>query len=223
MRSRAWDNLASEMRTDRFRQRSAAVAISVACHLLILMAFLWVGNEGLRGQPSRALDGGPTDGDAAIMPIDLKLVRGQDQGQSDRTAAPAPVTIVAKVADAPPANRLSNEAAALAENARPSAAMPADSLADGISDADQDILGQIARCLPSGMRPVLAARLDLRLDAKGNLTSAPRLERVAATGSGEDLAAENSVVQAALQCGPYVVPGGGNFMIVADFSKSKLR
>lgn len=221
MRSRFWDDLAVQLRSDRFRRRLFAVTASVACHLILIMAFLWAGKDGLRGQVSPSLEGSAMDGDAAAMPIDLKVLRGQEEGQAVRRVSPEPSVVAVKAPAMPAENASDKEAAQASTSAEPAAqlsnALPADSLADGRADGTQDILSQIARCLPDGVRPALPARLDLTLDAKGELVAAPRMEQAA--NAARDVKAENLVVQAALQCGPYKMPGGGSFEIAADFSK----
>ena len=224
MRSRFWDEIARKMRTDRFRRFSSAAGISVACHLIIVMAFLWVGNQKLEGQPSPSLDGGTADGDAAVMPLDLKLINGKGEAQSSQDASSASSTSALPTGVQPAATTMSVEnasASVASEQTATSTAMPADTLADGQSDADQHILEQIARCLPQGVRPSLTARLNLQLDGQGNLAAAPSLDWVGSDRDTASLSVENSVVQAALQCGPYIVPnGGGTFAIAADFSKT---
>lgn len=225
MRSGFWDDFVSEARTDRFRRKLAAAAISISCHLIVVAAFLWSGNETLRGQASHSLDGAGDDGDAAMPPIDLKLIKARSEARNAIDAPTAQMPVPASDAMLPSVTTdeptMVETVAPKNETIPPSAAMPADTVADGKTHADQNILDQIARCLPPGVRPSLSAKLDLRLDATGNLAAAPQLEWVGGQGSRDAIAAENAVVQAALQCGPYVVPNGaGSFAIAADFSKS---
>ncbi len=195
----------------------------MACHLIIVMAFLWAGNQKLEGQTSPSLDGGTTDGDAAVMPLDLKLINGKDQAKPspDTLSSSSSSALPNEVQPAATSTSVNNALASVAPTQTgASAAMPADKLADGQSDADQHILEQIARCLPEGLRPALTARLNLQLDGQGNLAAAPSLDWAGSDRETASLSVENSVVQAALQCGPYIVPnGGGTFAIAADFSQ----
>ncbi len=222
VRSPFWDRLIARMRSDRFRRQAGAVFISVTCHLIVVMLFLVHGNDRLRGDASRTLEGVQGDGDAAVLPIDLKLIRAQAEGQSSRAAAPKPPSVAAKATVAAADTTEASAVATATEEAQPSDAMPADSVAAGQADGEQDILAQIARCLPDGVRPALAAKLDLVLDAHGKLTAAPRLEVSADAKPVRDVKDENLVIQAVLQCGPYSISGGGgSFAIAANFAATK--
>lgn len=83
-----------------------------------------------------------------------------------------------------------------------------------------ELLRQIARCLPPGVRPALPlARLEIDLDDNGMLRAAPRLRRYPLMSSQDTLMADR-IVQAALQCAPYTrsVYLGQSLSLGADFS-----
>lgn len=91
----------------------------------------------------------------------------------------------------------------------------------GDPDGAQNLLRQIARCLPADRRPVIAgAKLAVSLDAGGSLTAAPSLDISTSRASEEEIADANLVIQAALQCGPYQAPKSQNieYALAADFS-----
>ena len=154
MRSRFWDHLASEIRSERFQRRFAATMISVTSHLLIIMAFFWTGNGALRGQVSRSLEGESADGDAALTSIDVKLIEAQGEVHASRQRIPIIMTSRAAAPNVSPTSQpaVTDTAAASEADppAQPSTALPSDTVADGQADADRKILDQIARCLPPG-------------------------------------------------------------------------
>lgn len=76
--------------------------------------------------------------------------------------------------------------------------------AGGNPRSADELLVQIARCLPGTLRPHLwAQRLILKLDANGALADAPTIDSTMPMLTAADRAAADRVVQAALQCGPY--------------------
>lgn len=93
--------------------------------------------------------------------------------------------------------------------------------APGTKGGQHTLLEQIARCLPPDARPSLrTASLRLSLDGGGHLTAAPRLEVDVTRLTETQLRGANQIVQAAMQCGPYVVTQGQMAMIdiVPDFT-----
>ena len=92
--------------------------------------------------------------------------------------------------------------------------------AGGDPRASDDLLIQIARCLPPQLRPrLMAQRLVLRLDAGGALAAAPQIESALPLLTAQDRAEADRVVQAALQCGPYrQASAAGVVSLAVDFS-----
>jgi hypothetical protein len=92
--------------------------------------------------------------------------------------------------------------------------------AGGDPAATDELLSQIAKCLPSGMRPrLIAQRLVLNIGPHGGLAVAPMIDSTLPLLTAEDRAAADIVVQAALQCGPYQ-PSEANrtVSLAVDFS-----
>jgi hypothetical protein len=91
----------------------------------------------------------------------------------------------------------------------------------GDPDGSENILRQIARCLPAGLRPTIrTAHLHIELNADGQLRLAPMMQADGAYASRDALRAADRVVQAALQCGPYQTGMSAqlSFLLVPDFS-----
>lgn len=89
-----------------------------------------------------------------------------------------------------------------------------------------DLLAQIARCLPSDLRPTLSfSTLVLSIGGDGALTAAPYVDATLPRITDEQTAAADRIVQAALQCGPYLQPNFKNRVIsvVPDFSTIQPR
>lgn len=191
---------------------AAGIVVSCGLHLLILLLLF----------PSQRFDGhslqtgysvgGKTVGKDDADQVEIWLVTGVPE-----TAPPKPPV--------PPVPSL--PAPLQPQTARPQATKSEDRAdiqgpkpADG-GTGDQTLLAQLARCLPPDVHPALTtAFLDLNLDDKGVLSAVPRMEIDLDTASPADIRAANSVIQAALQCGPYIVPDhkAGQFKLVPDFS-----
>jgi len=93
--------------------------------------------------------------------------------------------------------------------------------AGGDPDAPSELLNQIAKCLPSDLRPhLMAQRLILKIGADGALAAAPVIDSSFPLLTAEARTEADKVVQAALQCGPYVNAAsvGGVVAVEVDFS-----
>jgi hypothetical protein len=97
--------------------------------------------------------------------------------------------------------------------------------AGGDPSAADELLAQIARCLPPGERPrLLAQRLVLVIGSQGVLTAAPRVDSELPLVTAESRAAADRVVQAALQCGPYPQATEGRVVAIpVDFTRIGAR
>jgi hypothetical protein len=94
-------------------------------------------------------------------------------------------------------------------------------MAGGDPAAPSELLSQIAKCLPADMRPhLLAQRLVLRIGPHGALAAAPVIDSSLPLLTAEARAEADKVVQAALQCGPYMAVAlrGGVVAMDVDFS-----
>lgn len=94
--------------------------------------------------------------------------------------------------------------------------------APGQPDGSLGLLEQIARCLPDNVRPDLRpAMLTLELDETGKLRAVPALEVNTDTLTRDQLRASNMIIQASLQCGPYLTgaSNGSTIQLAADFSQ----
>ncbi|MFT3997441.1 MAG: hypothetical protein QM667_08540 [Asticcacaulis sp.] len=94
--------------------------------------------------------------------------------------------------------------------------------APGDIHGSQTLLKQIARCLPKDVRPDLRpATLTLALDETGRLRAVPALSVDTATLTRDQLRYSNLIVQASLQCGPYITgtSAEATLELTADFSQ----
>src|SRR5262249_31575577 len=84
-----------------------------------------------------------------------------------------------------------------------------------------DLLAQIARCLPPGLRPSLGfSQLTLSIGPDGRLQAAPQVTSTLPQLSAADRLAADRIVQAAILCGPYAHPDVRGRVVTrpADFS-----
>jgi hypothetical protein len=127
-----------------------------------------------------------------------------------------------------PATPTPPQAVAWADHGQADVAAPLDGTRRGAFEARggdphaaDELLAQIARCLPASLRPRLVAqRLILKLDAGGALAAAPLIESTLPLITAEQRAEADRVVQAALQCGPYrqASAAGQEVSLTVDFS-----
>ncbi|PVM88822.1 hypothetical protein [Caulobacter endophyticus] len=90
----------------------------------------------------------------------------------------------------------------------------------GDPDGAENLLRQIARCLPVDRAPNIGgSTLNISLAADGRLAAAPDLTFAAGTASSQRIEEANLVIQAALQCGPYAMGGKpAQVALAPDFS-----
>jgi hypothetical protein len=145
---------------------------------------------------------------------------------SDAASATAPVSEVAdsqipqEQTQEKKATSLEAGEAGLSGGAANGAAGATDSVG-GDPLATDDLLSQVARCLPPDYRPVLSfSQLTLTIGPDGRLRAAPEVNSTLPRLTAEDRLAADRIVQAALQCGPYVRPNvlGRVISLAADFS-----
>jgi hypothetical protein len=171
---------------------------------------------------TRGADLGPQTRERA--PTDRDARQG-DQGQA-LIQVPTRTDVLAFAAGAPNASGDSFKPSPAPQDqaaASPAASSQGEVVQSAVQSGDlegaQNLLRQIARCLPPDKRPVISgAKLAVRLDAAGVLTAAPDLDLSTAVASKEAIAEANLVIQAALQCGPYQAPGALDYALAADFS-----
>jgi hypothetical protein len=183
-------------------------------------------------------------GDLGASSTSLPAARTQASAAGPQASAagpqgsPARPTVVEAV-DLAPAPKTGGDGAAATDSkdlqaaqADPAAAAavqgvsPEAALQGGAVEGEQNLLRQIARCLPADRKPAIdGATLAIRLDAAGGLAAAPAMDMSLALASPETIADANRIVQAALQCGPYAPPGGSgaDYALRPDFSFLKPR
>jgi hypothetical protein len=234
--------------TPRQRRFAGGVGGALVVHVLLLMALIYqpaarqvgLGPSDEQGGRPQAFNGW------ALTPVIISLAGRDTLGREatpndpvERQAASAATPgapEVLHVAATPSELALSTGAEGLSQGkavsseqvqATPAAApaVAGESLQaavqSGDSEAAQNLLRQIARCLPRDKRPVIdQATLTIQLDASGALAAAPGLDMSLAFASPEAIVQANTVIQAALQCGPYDAPGGAgaDFRLKPDFS-----
>lgn len=211
--------------TSDARRRVLAACGSVAAHAAIVVFLVWQPHTGIRGSLGRH-DGAQGQG-AGFDPVFADLVSRHATGQT-RPLLPAPQQPV----EAIPANASDVADTAALTPSPDNIATPGEpglsaqttlsgGAAPGTPNGQHALLEQIARCLPPDARPSLkTASLRLSLDGGGHLTAAPRLEVDVTRLTEMQLRGANQIVQAAMQCGPYVVTQGQMAMIdiVPDFT-----
>jgi hypothetical protein len=162
--------------------------------------------------PDRAMSTGAADerlhasSTARVQIDDLKAAPGRVLGSTSTSADPQPPSGATSAAMGQPLSKtLSGE----------DAGSPLD---------DAEVLRQIARCLPAGLRPSLSgARLIIDVDDAGALRAPPRFEFGGLFHSKEETLQADHVVQAALQCGPYTDPvaRGRTLALAVDFAGTR--
>jgi hypothetical protein len=92
----------------------------------------------------------------------------------------------------------------------------------GDRDGSTEILAQIAKCLDPGVAPDLPhTKLQISLNERGQLLAPPMIDFGSETPPADTTLLADRVVQAALQCGPYVRPvhNPATLVLAIEFSK----
>ena len=233
----------------RYRQQGLGWLGALLVHLILLGAMVGIAPARQAGLGPSAETGGQADAFAgvALSPLLVSLAPRGDLGRSStplpaaRPQAPAAGSRDADARPTPmapsdlstsprtgadgPASTTSVEPEAVQADPAAAAAVqglsPQASVQGGDVEGKQNLLRQIARCLPADRRPVIAgATLTVRIDHSGALAAAPAVDLSLAFTSRETIADANLVIQAALQCGPYASPGGdgADYALTPDFS-----
>ncbi len=203
-------------------RRAIAVAASAALHAGLLLALLWQPHAGIRGDMGRTY--GAEGQGAGYDPVLAELI-SQHAARARHAPLATPPPAGGRAPGAPVPAETASEAqlaSTIAVDTQGSAAqaIAGSGAVPGVPDGKDALLEQIARCLPPNERPRLkGASLRISVDGSGNLTAAPRLEVDVTQLTQQELRSANQVVQAAIQCGPYVVNKGevAMFDIVPDF------
>jgi hypothetical protein len=232
------------------RAKALGLGASLLIHVGLIIALLWMGLGRLVGESRADVGGGRPDavnGQSMSFAI-VSLASLDALGRTPTTtpaaeaaaggaAAPAPLVQTpdgilpadrqVKTGDSGPA-AAANDAASPSTPSSPAAAAAANgspaltaSRQGGDPDGDQNLLRQIARCLPPGSRPVIPlAKLTIELDPTGALRLAPTMSSTLPYASKDEVREADRIVQAALQCGPYrtTAPSGQPLLLVPDFS-----
>jgi hypothetical protein len=233
----------------RYRRHAVGWLGALLLHVILLGAMVGIAPARQAGFGLSAETGGQAEAFSglALSPLLVSLAPRGDLGRSS-TALPAarpqtptagPRDVAARPAPTAPSDfstspRAGADGPASTASVEPEAiqAAPAAaaavqglssqaSLQGGDVEGEQNLLRQIARCLPADRRPVIAgATLTVRIDRSGALAAAPALDLSLAFTSRETIADANLVIQAALQCGPYASPGGdgADYALTPDFS-----
>ncbi|MBP2161255.1 MULTISPECIES: hypothetical protein [Asticcacaulis] len=206
------------------RRRVLAACGSVAVHAVLILFLVWQPHTGIHGNLGR-YDGTEGQG-AGFDPVFAELVsRHAAQTRLTKPAPPQPVEAVALDASDPADTAAQTPSpdniATPGDPGLPAQTTLSGGAAPGTPNGQHALLEQIARCLPPDARPSLkTASLRLSVDGGGHLTAAPRLEVDVTRLTETQLRGANQIVQAAMQCGPYVVTQGQVAMIdiVPDFT-----
>ena len=231
-------------------RRGLAVVASGLFHLALVLALLWNAAGRSIGLPETTSGGGQMaalNGDTSnltnVVVTHMKTLGRVLVVQTPASQAGAAATAfktrstlldselaVQQQADPGQASGTSHEPGRAASESHEPAAMSAAAngpptaparAQGGDPDGDENILRQIARCLPPGKLPNLKfAHLHIELGADGTLRAAPTMQADLPTGYGDAVREADSVVQAALQCGPYQTRTGAqmSYALVPDFS-----
>lgn len=209
------------------RRRASAVGGSLFVHGLIFLALTAVGPARLGGAPGQEQGAGIDVTLVSATTLGLAIPHAPPMDDTQARPAPSPpvgalAPAEASLADdgarfapddrpqqpqdhrAPQTVAWANQGEANVAATRDGKTRGAGETAGGDPRAADDLIVQIARCLPPTLRPrLLAQRLVLKLDAGGALTAAPAIDSAVPIVTADDRAAADRVVQAALQCGPY--------------------
>ena len=220
MMREASEGAAASGRYKRERRRFGyAAAGALFVHLGFISLLLFGAESANHGLPRGGLVGGSRQGMDGGSALNIALVVQASVVGEGRTANPA-TPPSAEGADAgrsversrasPAAETslleptLSSTASRAGKQGSPTASRGDPKTQQGTDEVYRDVLEQIARCLPNDLRPRLAdAELVFSSDEQGNLVQAPEVAH-RNTLNREDTAAADRVVQAVLQCGPYL-------------------
>ncbi len=215
---------------------------SVLLHALLLCALFFPHAPRVLGRAT--MTAGTSPAEDMVSTVNVALILPQPEpphttpsqpaatatiaGQEDAGAQTAAAPVAPDDSNAPPPISPAADATKL-EGAQSSALSPAatspttgdPNVTVGSVDGNRTMLQQIARCFPAGTKPSLPnVKLNLKLDGAGNLAAVPVLELDLAKSGPADIRSANTIIQAAMQCGPYVipVPPNGVITLVANFS-----
>ncbi|MDC7675542.1 hypothetical protein [Asticcacaulis machinosus] len=189
--------------------------VSLAIHLIIFLFIFASRPDNLSGIASNSFTGSGNDTATfqSVRLVSAPLNSEEKPAQSENSPLETEAEKLPREQDTADTAKPFEEIPSpepLATNASPLQAAadvskPSDAAANGSPDGTQNILSQIARCLPPGSRPTLVgAQLHLELDEIGALLAVPKVSMDLATSSKADVKSANQIIQAALQCGPYV-------------------
>ncbi|THD60774.1 hypothetical protein [Phenylobacterium sp.] len=210
----------------RRRRRAFAVVLSVLVHLVAFLALTPWNRARVAGAPGPAIGSGidiilVSEASAGIAsphppPMNAEVTAAEKAKPTASLRSDQSVGGAAEVAPAATAPEQINSADkprtvawqadgdSRVSTERDHELRGAKASTGGDPTATSELLTQIARCLPAGLRPNLPAqRLVLRLAENGGLAAAPSIESIVPILTAEDRAVADQVVQAALQCGPY--------------------
>lgn len=241
---------AEQRKRVRLRRQALGLACSLAIHFAIFAALLWMGVGRLIGETHADMGGGRPEGlDGQSMSfVIVSMAHSNAVGQTQSTAPAAsastggptalntrlqtpdgllPPNAKAEQGDSAK-DAIAHDAATALTPSSPAAAAEANGVPNRVAsqqggdpDGNQNLLRQIARCLPPGSRPVIPfAKLTIELDQNGGLRLAPTLNASMPYASKDVVREADRIVQAALQCGPYrtSAPVGPAISLVPDFS-----
>ena len=212
------------------KDKAVGVATSLVLHASLAAMFLVANTNTLRGDAGKS-DGVSGQGDGEwVVPVTLAFQRPLAE----------PVSAQASEPEQPPISEVSSEILSVSpqfvehtseerktspgqtEKVLAESGVQVGGAAPGRPDGSLSLLEQIARCLPNNVRPDLRpAMLTLDLDETGKLRAVPALEVNTDTLTRDQLRASNMVIQASLQCGPYLTgaSNGSTIQLAADFSQ----
>jgi hypothetical protein len=237
--SARWSALSPWTRV-RLKARSRGALGSVLIHVLIVLGLMSAGLARPLGLARTSAGGGqPNLVEGRALTVTLTSLDPQSAPEAPKsapTSAPPPGGSSAAARQQSAANtdltaEPSKDPGETTPSARPdhaasaaaasgAASLPVDVQA-GQPHGSEDLLRQIARCLPSSLRPNIPfARLVLVLGKDGALRAAPQIDVSVPFASRDTVRDADRVVQAALQCGPYRMSSGApqHVSVVPDFS-----
>lgn len=230
-------------------REAISVAISLAMHVFILLALIGSVFGRQAGLVEGDLGGGRPNAilGESYNYVTISLAKSTLSGQGNSTNASAEATAQSIAPTLPPGATTKADGLPASERSMPVSILQAPatdaqlvSLAGepapaaaangavnlpvveqaGDPGGRQNLLRQIARCLPSGRHPALkTTKLTIQLDSEGKLRAPPTVDLPRPLVSKDVIESADQVVQAALQCGPYKVGTIASvFELVADFS-----